>query len=52
MKGCSTKVVTVMRVIASLVAELHYAKYRSLCSSFGGEGCDVPNQFLMFLYVL
>ena len=52
MKGWSTKVVTVIRVIASLVAELHYAKYRSLCSSFRGEGCDVPNQFLMFLYVL
>jgi len=44
--------VTVMRVIAKLVPELHYAKYRTLCSSFGGEGCDVPNQFLMFLHVL
>ena len=43
---------TVMRVIPRLVAELYYAKYRTLCSSFGGEGCDVPNQFLMFLYVL
>ena len=43
---------TVMRVIAGFVAELYYAKYRTLCSSFDGEGCDVPNQFLMFLYVL
>ena len=43
---------TVTRVIARLVAKLHYPKYRTLRSSFGGEGCDVPNQFLMFLYVL
>jgi len=33
-KRWSTKVVTVMRVIARLIAELHYAKYRSLCSIF------------------
>ena len=43
---------TVIRVIARLVTELYHAKYRTLCSSFDGEGCDVPNQFLMFLYVL
>ena len=31
------KVVTVMRVIARLVDEPHYAKYRSLCSSFSSS---------------